>query len=54
MVFSLFVVHWVMPRVVVELLDSWQGKFSRCSNASIWSTIPRCLMCLAGVEYLKF
>ena len=39
-----FGVHWVMPKGVVEILASWQGKFGRCSNVVIWSVIPYCLM----------
>ena len=29
MVFTLFGIHWVMPKTVVELLACWQGKFGR-------------------------
>lgn len=32
MVFCLFVIHWVMPYKVIELLASWQGKFGRHRN----------------------
>ena len=27
MVFSLFGIHWVMPKMVVDLLACWQGNF---------------------------
>ena len=44
MVCSLFGVHWVMPRGVVEHLASWSGKFNRHRTTVIWSMIPHCLM----------
>ena len=44
MVFTLFGIHWVMPKIVVELLDCWQGKFGRHRNAAIWMAVPHCLM----------
>ena len=44
MVFSLFGIHWVMPKKVVELLACWQGKFGRHRNGAIWMVVPHCLM----------
>uniref|UniRef100_A0A2N9IIR1 Uncharacterized protein n=1 Tax=Fagus sylvatica TaxID=28930 RepID=A0A2N9IIR1_FAGSY len=35
MVFSLFGVSWVMPRSVVELLGSWQGRVGRSESGVI-------------------
>ena len=43
-VFSLFGVHWVMPRKVLDLLSCWQGSFRREQNSEIWAVIPHCLM----------
>ena len=43
-VFTLFGIHWVMSKTVVELLDCWQGKFGRHRNATIWMAVPHCLM----------
>lgn len=55
MVSSLFGVHWVMPKGVVELLMSLKGKFTRCPNVVIWSMIPHYLMWgLLGEECLDF
>ena len=44
MVFTLFGIHWVMPKTVVELLACWQGKFGRHQNYAIWIAVPHCLM----------
>ena len=44
MVFTLFGIHWVMPKTVVELLACWQGKFGRHRNFAIWMAMPHCLM----------
>ena len=41
---SLFGVHWVMPRSVVEFLASWSGKFNRLRSKVLWRMIPHCLM----------
>ena len=47
MVFGLFGVHWVMPRTVLDLFSSWQGRFERRRNAVIWRVIPhRVFWCL--------
>ena len=32
LVFCLFGLHWVMPLKVVQLFESWQGKFGRHRN----------------------
>ena len=44
MVFTLFGIHWVMPKTVVELVACRQGKFGRHRNAAIWMAVPYCLM----------
>ena len=44
MVSTLFGIHWIMPKTVVELLACWQGKFGRHRNAAIWMVVPHCLM----------
>ena len=44
MVFTLFGIHWVMPKIVVELLAYWQGKFGRHRNYAIWIAVPHWLM----------
>ena len=55
MVSSLFGVHWVMPKGVVELLMSLKGKFVRCPNVVIWSMIPHYLMWgVLGEECMDF
>ena len=36
MVFSLFGIHWVMPKTVVDLLAFWQGNFGQHWNGVIW------------------
>ena len=41
---SLFGVHWVMPRGVVELLASWSNKFNRLKSKVLWRRTPHCLM----------
>ena len=46
LVFCLFELHWVMPLKVVELFESWQGKFGRHRNLFFffWRLVPHCLM----------
>ena len=44
MVFTLFGIHWVMPKIVGELLACWQGKFGRHQNSTIWMAVQHCLM----------
>ena len=44
MVFTLFGIHWVMPKTVVELVACRQGKFGRHRNSAIWMVVPYCLM----------
>ena len=44
MVFTLFGIHWVMPKTVVDLLACWQGKLGRHRNSAIWTAVPHCLM----------
>ena len=42
MVFTLFGIHWAMPKTVVELLACWQGNFGHHRNGVIWIAIPHC------------
>ena len=44
MVFTLFGIHWVMPKTVVDLLACWQGKLGRHRNSAIWMTVPHCFI----------
>ena len=44
MVFTLFGIHWVMSKTVVDLLACWQGKLGRHRNSAIWMAMPHCLM----------
>ena len=44
MVFTLFGIHWAMPKTVVELLACWQGNFGHHCNGVIWMAVPHCLM----------
>ena len=44
-VFAAFRIHWVMPKMVAELLFGWQNWFGKCSSA-IWNLVPLCLMWL--------
>ena len=44
MVFTLFGIHWAMPKTVVKLLACWQGNFGHHHNGAIWMAIPHCLM----------
>ena len=44
MVFTLFGIHWVMLKTVVELLACWKGKFGQNRNGVIWMIVPHCLM----------
>ena len=42
--FFLFGLHWVMPLKVIELFESWQGKFGRHRNIDFWRLLLHCLM----------
>lgn len=44
MFFSLSGVYWVMPALVLEMLDCWRGQFGSRSFAIIWRAAPLCLM----------
>ena len=44
LVHSLFGVHWVMLRSVVELLASQSNKFNRLKSKVLWRMIAHCLM----------
>ena len=39
----MFGIHWVMLHRVIELLASWQGKFSQHRNIAIWRLVLHCL-----------
>jgi hypothetical protein len=44
MVFSLFGMHWVMPRRIVDVLACWQGRLGRHKNWVLWNAIPHCVL----------
>ena len=44
LLFCLFGLHWVMPHKVIELFESWQGKFGRHCNIEFWRLVSHCLM----------
>ena len=44
LVFCLFGIHWVMPQKVIELFESWQGRFGRHRNIELWKIVPHCLL----------
>ena len=44
LVFYFFGIHWVMPRKVIELFESWQGMFGRHRNIVLWRIVPHCLL----------
>ena len=44
LVFSLFGIHCVMPYKVIELFESWQGKFGCHCNTGLWRLVPHYLM----------
>jgi len=44
MVFCLFDIIWVMPQMVMDLLDSWPCNFRQHRNIAIWRIVPHCLM----------
>ena len=44
LVFYMFGIHWVMPHKVIELFESWQGKFGRHCNIDFWRLVPHCLI----------
>ena len=44
LVFCLFGIHWFMPQKVIELFESWQGRFRRHRNIDLWRIVPHCLL----------
>ena len=44
MIFTLFRIHWVMPRRVVDMFACWQGSLGLHQNIVIWKAIPYCVM----------
>ena len=44
LVFCLFGIQWVMPQKVIELFESWQGKFGRHRHIELWRIVPNCLL----------
>ena len=44
LVFCLCGIHWVMPHIVIELFESWQGNFGRHRNVDVWRLGPLCLI----------
>ena len=39
-----------MPHNIIELFESWQGKFGKHRNIDFWRLVPNCLMCVFGVK----
>ena len=39
-ILTMFVVHWVMPRNVRDLIACWPGALGRHSHALIWRVPP--------------
>ena len=44
LVFALFGVSWVMPKMIIQMLASRQGKFNNHSSVKIWKAAPLCIM----------
>ena len=44
LMFCLFGLHWVMSLKVIELFESWLGKFGWHRNIDFWRLVPHCLM----------
>lgn len=44
MFFSLLGVYWVMPALVLRMLDCWRGRFGSRSFGMKWRAAPLCLM----------
>ena len=44
LVFCLSGLHWVIPLKVIELFESWQGKFGQHHNIDFWRLVLHCLM----------
>ena len=44
LMFCLFGLHWVMPLKVLEVFESWQGKFGQHRNIIFWRLVSHCLM----------
>ena len=44
MIFCLFVICWVMPQRVADLLDCWSCNFRQHRNIVVWRIVPHCLM----------
>ena len=40
MIFALFGVQWVFPKIVKEVLLSWRGPFVGEKRKKIWKSIP--------------
>jgi len=39
-----FGLEWIMPRKVIEVLDSWRGQVGRQNILEAWKMAPLCLM----------
>ena len=44
-----FGIHWVMPRLVADLLSCWHQWLGK-HNSNIWNLVPRCLMWIEWLE----
>ena len=44
LVLCLFGLHWVIPQKVIDLFESWQGKFGQHRNIDFWRLVLHCFM----------
>ena len=44
MVFGMFEVQWVMPKLIMDLFSCWMGWFRRHDSVLVWKMIPHCLI----------
>lgn len=50
LVFALFGVSWIMPKMVVQILACWQGKFHNNSGVRVWKAAALCILWTIGRE----
>jgi hypothetical protein len=43
LVFSMFSVHWLMPKTILELLFGWSNWFGKHGSYLVWNMVPLCL-----------
>ena len=44
LVSCLFGIQWVIPHIVLELFEAWQGKFGHHCHIDVWKLVPHCLI----------